>query len=156
MAGKSKPIDWERARADHEIGASLNAVAKKYGISRRAVQLRAKKESWEQDVTVSLDRKVAEKVAGIVAGSDSIKRAEAIDSAAGEVAAVVTRHRREWTDHAQLLSEAMDGRDFDKARLAKITAEIIMIRQTGERRAWGIDKDATERKSLPEFLDDLQ
>jgi hypothetical protein len=39
----------------------------------------------------------------------------------------------------------VENGDFDAAKLAKITAETIKIRQEGERKAWGItDKGETE------------
>ena len=42
----------------------------------------------------------------------------------------------------------MSEGSFDKAKLAKITAETIKIRQEGERKAWGImDKTALDHTS---------
>lgn len=58
-------------------------------------------------------------------------------------AAVLLRHKQEWEQQQTLLSEALDCGDADKARLAKLAAETLKIRQEGERRAWGI-KEAPE------------
>lgn len=52
---------------------------------------------------------------------------------------VIVRHRTEWQQHKLLLDEAIRDADFEKAKLAKITAETIAIRQSGERKAWGLD-----------------
>ena len=42
-----------------------------------------------------------------------------------------------------LVTTAIEKNDFDKAKLAKITAETLKIRQEAERKAWGIrDVDA--------------
>ena len=62
--------------------------------------------------------------------------------------AVITRHQREWDRHQALIDEALSEGSFDKAKLAKITAETIKIRQEGERKAWGIvDKAALDHTS---------
>lgn len=55
------------------------------------------------------------------------------------------RHKAEWERHKAIMDEALQNADFDRAKLAKITAETLKIRQDGERRAWGItDKAETE------------
>lgn len=67
------------------------------------------------------------------------------DRAADAKAAVILRHKEEWEQHQQLIRAAVENGDFDAAKLAKITAETIKIRQEGERKAWGItDKGETE------------
>lgn len=54
-------------------------------------------------------------------------------------AAVLDRHRSEWSAPRALSYEAIKARDFEKAKLAKITAETLMLIQSGERKAWGMD-----------------
>lgn len=61
------------------------------------------------------------------------------DAAVGLRAALLERHRSEWQMARQLAYEAVKGRDFDKAKLAKITTETIRNIQDGERKAWGLD-----------------
>jgi hypothetical protein len=59
---------------------------------------------------------------------------------------VIARHRLEWNVSRVLSNEALKERKgntkdaFDKAKLAKISTEIIKIRQDGERKAWGLDE----------------
>lgn len=60
-------------------------------------------------------------------------------------AAVLDRHRKEWQAPRQLSYEAVKGRDFEKAKLAKITAETLMLIQSGERKAWGMDTKDKEK-----------
>ena len=59
------------------------------------------------------------------------------------------RHiRLEWDRHQSLIDEALGDGDFEKAKLAKITAETIKIRQECERKVWGIvDKAAVDHTS---------
>lgn len=137
--------DWESIRAEYEAGKSQSALAKAYGLSRKAIQNHIRKEGWTQDISNTLDRLTEAKVAGIVAGCDSKKKAEALDRAADAKAAVIRRHQSEWDEHMRLMREALETKDFDVAKLAKITAETLKIRQEAERRAWGItDKSALE------------
>jgi len=140
---------WDSVRAEYEVGASQIELAEKFKVSRKAIQNHIKDEGWaKENVSGAISRRAAEKVAKIVAGSDLKKRAAAVDAEADRVALVVERHRAEWSDHAVLVNEAM-------AKLAKITAETIMIRQTGERRAWGIEKEGRGEQSLGELLTDM-
>ena len=93
----------------------------------------------------AVNRQAEAKVNGIVNTVDPKKRAEAVDRASDAKAAVIVRHKTEWERHQALIDEALAAGDFDKAKLAKITAETLKIRQEGERRAWGItDRTETE------------
>ena len=144
MAAKKAPsgrkrIDWETIRAEYEAGSTQSELSRAHGVSRKAIQKHIEAEGWTQDVEPSIQRKVAEKVAGVVAGCDPKKKAEAIDAEAARRAAVVQRHRDEWDGHKEIVDTALGTRDFDSAKLAKITAETLKIRQEAERKAWGID-----------------
>lgn len=153
MSKRLGAVKWETIRAEYETGGSQNELAKKHEVSRAAIQKRIKKEGWTQeDISAAVNRKVAEKVAGVVAGSNPLKKAKAIDAEADRVVTVISRHRNEWNRHIGLVTKAVDESDFETAKLAKITAETIMIRQTGERRAWGIDKNGSQEDKLSAFL----
>lgn len=137
--------DWETIRAEYEAGASQSELAKRHGVSRKAIQKHIIAEGWAQDISGTLDRLTEAKVAGVVAGCDPKKKAAALDRAADAKAAVIMRHKEEWEQHQQLIRAAVENGDFDAAKLAKITAETIKIRQEGERKAWGItDKGETD------------
>ncbi|CCD28679.1 conserved hypothetical protein [Candidatus Glomeribacter gigasporarum BEG34] len=135
----TRAIDWESIRAEYEAGCNQSECSRRHGVSRTAIQKRIEKEGWTQDVEPLLYRKVAEKVAGVVAGCTPQKKAEALDAEAGCRAQVVNRHRDEWDAHKQHVERALTDADFDAAKLAKITAETLKIRQEAERRAWGLD-----------------
>ncbi len=136
---RTPKFDWERIRAEYEAGASQSELSRRYGVSRKALQNHIAAEGWTQDVEPAIHRKVAEKVAGIVAGSDPQKKAEAIDAEAERRAAKVHQHQEEWEANKAVSDEAILKRDFELAKLAKITAETIKIRQDGERKAFGLD-----------------
>jgi len=131
--------DWETIRAEYEAGASQSELAKRYGVSRKAIQKHIQAETWMQDVSGAINRLTEAKVAGVVAGCDPKKKAEALDRAADAKAEVIRRHKTEWEEHKRIIQDALkDDGDFEKAKLAKILAETLKIRQEGERKAWGI------------------
>ncbi|WP_303237686.1 hypothetical protein [uncultured Bilophila sp.] len=135
--------DWETIRAEYEAGSSMGRLSEKHGVDKAAISRRAKKEAWTQDVVGAVDRVVDAKVNGIVNTADPEKKAAAIRAAADRKVAVINRHREEWERHHELIVEAVTNKDFDTAKLAKITAETLKIRQEAERKAWGIrDVDA--------------
>ena len=134
-----KPIDWETIRAEYEAGASQSDLARRHEVSRTAIQKHIEAEGWTQDIEPAIQRKVAEKVAGVVAGCNPKKKAEALDAEASRRADVVQRHRDEWEEHKHIVDSAIGAQDFEAAKLAKITAETLKIRQEAERKAWAID-----------------
>jgi hypothetical protein len=78
---------------------------------------------------------------------DKVAVAEAERSTSLEVAvevraAVLDRHRKEWSAPRRLSYEAIQKRDFELAKLAKITSETLMLIQNGECRAFGLDAKA--------------
>lgn len=131
---------WADIRAEREAGASFDTLAQRYGVSKTAIIKRAKAEGWSdgQDVGEIIRRKVTEKVTGAVTTGNPKKRAEAIDAAAERGAEVVRRHQAEWEDHRARFGSV--PADFEDGKLAKISAEMLRIRQEGERRAWGLDE----------------
>lgn len=132
---------WTDVRAEREAGTSFPDLAKKYGVSHQAIQKRAKKEGWSngEDVQEVVRRKVAEKVAGVVATESPKKRAEAIDAAADKAGKIVERHRKDWEQHHKTFGVDAIAADFLVGKCAKISAEMLAIRQKGERLAWGLD-----------------
>lgn len=141
--------DWETIRAEYEAGASQSDLARRYGLSRTAIQKRIRVEGWMQDVSRTIDRLTEAKVAGVVAGCNPQKKAEALDAAAERKAAVIMRHKAEWDRHYVIMDEALENKDFNAAKLAKITAETLKIRQDGERRAWGIQDKSESGPAAP-------
>lgn len=130
--------DWETIRAEYETGSTMGALSRRHGVTKAAISQRAKREGWVQDISGAVNRLAEAKVNGIVNTVNPQKKAAALDRAADAKAAVMRRHKEEWERHQKLIDEALAAGDFDKAKLAKITAETLKIRQEGERKAWGI------------------
>lgn len=161
--GKTKrSIDWERIRAEYEVGGpenSVRSIAGRHSVSHTAVQKRIKAENWPDpgDLDEVIRRKVATKVASVVATDNPKKKGEALDAEVERRAAVVQRHRLEWEEIEQLRLEALQAREgepvivdgvvvesetaaaFGKAKLLKIMAEATAIKQAAQRKAWALD-----------------
>lgn len=135
---------WETIRAEREAGETFDALAQRHGVSKTAIIKRSKAEGWSdgEDVAALIRRKVTEKVSGVVTAENPKKRAAAIDAAADRSAEVVRRHQTEWEDHRTRFGSV--PADFDDGKLAKISAEMLKIRQEGERRAWGLDEASAQ------------
>ncbi len=56
--------------------------------------------------------------------------------------AVEKLHRAQWDGQRALLADAIEARDGEKVKFAKLVAETLKICQEGERRAWQLDQPA--------------
>jgi hypothetical protein len=132
---------WETVRAEREAsGTSFRDLAAKFGVSDAAIVNRSKAEGWSDGKNVAdvIRRKVSEKISGVVSTANPKKKAAAIDAAATKVAAVVELHQEEWRDHRAMFGSVPE--DFEAGKHAKISAEMLSIRQKGERAAHGLDE----------------
>lgn len=147
---------WAEARALREAGASFEEVAKAVGVTKAAVLKTSKRDGWSDgsDVGEIIRRKVTEKVSGVVSDGNHKKKAEAIDAAADNVAGVVRQHQQEWEDHRSKFGSVPD--DFEAGKLSKISAEMLSIRQKGERAAHGLEDgkltNSNDSSSAPRFV----
>jgi len=130
---------WAQARAERETGGTFGQVALRLGVSSTAVKKRAKAEGWGdgRDVAAAIRRKVTEKVTGVVTCGNPKKNAELIDAAAQRGAEVIATHQAEWDSHRERFALPDD---FEDAKLAKISAEMLILRQKGERTAHGLEE----------------
>ena len=155
--------DWEKIRAEYEVGETQNALSRKYGVSRKAIQKHIEKEGWTQDIEPSISRRVAEKVAGVVAPCDPEKKAEAIDAEALRRADVVKRHREEWNacrerlyaglkEHKAAGTKEEKQNAFEDLKAAKISSEALSIIQDKERKAWNIDNNNSQDQSKQKMV----
>jgi len=141
------PGGWEVARAMFENGASKSEIAKALGVSLTMVKSHANLKKWPpsaevRNSTPEVKALTIAKYEERYQSNVSLNKADldrVIDVSAEKLAVVINRHRQEWLDHLTILNEAMNNRDFERAKLAKITSETISIRQAGERKAWGLD-----------------
>ncbi len=130
-----------------EMGLSITSVA---------VLKRARKEGWTKKVILKniVDRAQVRADENASGKSGFSGNAEAIDLRAG----VIEKHRAEWDRHRELftLEMILGDEGINAVRAAKTSAEMINIRQEGERKAWGLNATAEDTSSGVSTLDELE
>lgn len=136
--------DWEKIRAEYEVGSSMGELSRRYGVDKAAISRRAKRDGWTQDLSGAVDRLAEAKVNGIVNTVDPQKKAEALSRAAEDKAAVIRNHREAWDGFKQEVKAALEVNNFDRLKCLKIASETLRNAQECERKAWGIQDKPTE------------
>lgn len=115
------------------------------GLSARAAEVANKFKTKMSDVSPPLDDSAPDSTALVQAAAKDVSAEFAVDVRAE----VLSRHRKEWSAPRKVAYEAMQqaGKGdvlgaFERAKLAKITAETLSLIQAGECRAYGITHDA--------------
>lgn len=147
MSGPRPTKDrWLEARERWESNPTetFESISKWVGVSRVAVSKRADKEGWKRPTNLrqivekahlQADAKVTPKLSLVTA--ETAKRTE--QTAVDVRADVLEVHRSEWARHRELFTLEDIQEDFDNGRKAKISAEMLLLRQKGERAAYGLD-----------------
>ena len=139
--------DWEKIRAEYEIGSSMGELSRRHGVDKAAISRRAKRDGWTQDLSGAVDRLAEAKVNGIVNTVDPQKKAEALSRAAEDKAAVIRNHREAWDGFKQDVKAALEANNFDRLKCLKIASETLRNAQECERKAWGIQDKAIESEN---------
>jgi hypothetical protein len=152
-------IDWSAARLDYERGGTSQAeIARRHGVSRRAVQKRIEREGWTQELRRAIARETQQRLLGITATDDPAKREKLLDQEAAKRAELIKRHRLEWdflrTYTATALAQAAKVENgvmvlatadahqeaARHMRFAKLATLALADRQEAERVAFGLDE----------------
>jgi hypothetical protein len=171
MAKRPTTEDWQAARDRWEADPqeTFESISEMMGVSRAAVSKKARNpaDPW---VRAKGLRELAEKahqradereVTAKVTRSDpkvtretSKKGAE--DAAVDIRADVLERHRADWSQHRALFALQSISGDFDAGKTAKISAEMLTLRQRGERAAYGLDIEALPESAAGRELSDVE
>lgn len=60
-------------------------------------------------------------------------------------AKLLDSHRKEWMAVRSIVWDAIQRKDFERAKLGKITSEAMRLIQDGERKAWGLDIEEKDK-----------
>lgn len=154
---------WKEARIKWEADASVSysAVAEELGVSHVAVLGMAKRQNWVKAGQLASVNRAAQLRADAVAVTEEITKVtdQAADLTSPSVktplpasvelatdlrSKLIQSHRAEWRKHAALYPLDAIKVDFDVGKSAKISAEMLSIRQKGERAAWGLDNETSQ------------
>ncbi|MDF0605392.1 hypothetical protein HZU77_006975 [Neisseriaceae bacterium TC5R-5] len=141
--------DWQRIRETWEIDPRLGYTwlieEMHLSVSPVAIFKRAKKEGRQKQQSTEL-KKVVEQahfLADLKAGQLSDYGGTPDTTTAADLRSdVLEQHRTEWQRHRNQYPPLEIGDEkagFLRARIAKLAAEVIRLRQEGERKAWGLD-----------------
>lgn len=145
-------IKWESTPATFaDIGAEI-------GVSDTAVRKWASAEGWmkagslrsvNERAHIKADEGSSEEVRPKF-GAEPVKAptTASVDAAVDMRSKVLQIHRAEWRKHSGLYPLDCIKADFDEGRKAKISAEMLLIRQRGERAAWGLEDGGKEQPSV--------
>ena len=127
---------WEQARVEWESNPDLTIteLARRYNVARNTVAERKQKEGWRK------------------AGIDDCKKEgplpQSLQAYAENVDTILRLHRQEWAQHRTLYGLDAIAENFELGKAAKISAEMLAIRQKAERAAWGLDEREGEKQEI--------
>uniref|UniRef100_A0AAU6W203 Uncharacterized protein n=1 Tax=Pseudomonas phage Touem01 TaxID=3138548 RepID=A0AAU6W203_9VIRU len=143
-------------------GMTMAELAEASSLPLRSLKIQSRDEAWTKDRSTKHGGQTEDAVQALafLQGAAAIEAAnpllitaeearevEAIaDPLPAEREALLTRHKSEWSTPRGMAAEAVKLREsnpakaFERAKMAKITAESLTLIQAGERRAHGIDK----------------
>lgn len=156
MKGKKskEPVDVRAAaRLMYETTPlTVEEVGKEVGVSGRTVKRwSAADGGWRKVAVQGLSLraheaadKVRDAVAELPQDAPSERKAEVLAAVAEEVAvderaALLAKHRKQWGVIDGLVAEAVRKRDLNAAKLAESVCRTIGLKQTGERKSWGLE-----------------
>jgi hypothetical protein len=91
--GPNNPTDWALIEREYRAGQlSIAEIARQSGITRGAIQKRAKRDGWARDLLPAVQAKVKDKLVRDAAPEGALE-AEAVDAAAARAVEVVRQHR---------------------------------------------------------------
>jgi hypothetical protein len=161
MAKRLTKDEWAQARIlwESDTTATDSSIADIYKVSQQAVSKKRLLEGWQK---VGALQGVNQR-AQLAADKSCIQvvlhnqKADVIDMAVEIRADVLERHRGDWAEHRKYFTIAGIAADFELGKSAKITAEMLKIRQEGERKAYGLDEVQTtdKKESLADAITNL-
>ena len=133
---------WLEVRAKREAGLTFPVLAAEYGVDKAAICRRAKREEWaDGDGLAGVFRQKVNAKVNRIDTANKVTRLATIDAAADRAVVIINRHREDWRRHYELFPIDTVAQDSNLARLAKLAAEMLCIRQKGERAAWGLEEE---------------
>ncbi len=138
---------------------TLAEVGKEVGVTGRTLKRwSAADGGWRKVVVPGMSKraheaadKVRDTVAELPQDAPPERKAEALAAATEEVAvderaALLAKHRKQWSIVDGLVAEAVRKRDLNAAKLAESVCRTIAGKQKGERLSWGLEASESDQK----------
>lgn len=148
MAKRLTSDEWAEARQlwEMDAGATDTSVAAKFGVTRQAVAQTREKQKWQKVGALATVNQRAQLAADAKTCVEQYP-GDAIDAAVDIRADLLGKHRAEWAEHRRLFPLSRISESFESGKSAKISAEMVRIRQDGERKAYGISDEIQQQDS---------
>ncbi len=149
---KLTPEAWAtlRIRYESDKDATPTILAEEFGVAASTISGKVFREGWRK---LEPDMKGLSKAAleeyrkrrALLKAPTEDELNTLVDEIAAEFAAearaeLLEKHQKEWDYPRTLAYQAIKDKNFELAKLAKITSETLTNTQNGERKAWGLDK----------------
>ncbi len=148
---KLSDTKWIEIRSIYETDpdATIRSLSDLYGVPKSTVALRKKNEGWTKDYTQDAIKLALER-----SGQDmdilSKKKRQVVEGLAGELYNILEKHKIAWTKVWMMFDEAVKfdesgkviEKDFNLLKCTKISTEILLNIQKGERTSWGIELES--------------
>ncbi len=132
-----KAVDWEAIEREYRAGQlSEAAIARQFGVSRAAIQKRAKKNNWSRDLTEKVRQEVAARL--VAEGLQPQREAATVEQAATRGVQLVLGHRSglaRLRTIAEKLANQLDADTDDIKEIEEAIEEETAGDKSGERRA---------------------
>lgn len=127
-------VKWEN---DPRIGYAWLIKETKIGVTRDAIRKKAEQERWRKSPAI---RTIVQQ-AHINADNISLGKTDlnSIQNSIKLRSDIIELHRKEWNDHRRIFTLLKMEESLRYAQTAKMSAEVLKLRQDGERRAWALD-----------------
>lgn len=144
---------WSAARIKWESDPAMtdHGLAEILGVSKQAVEQQRKKNKWQKAGALQNVNERAQFAADNLAklGLDK-QKADSVNAAVEIRAKLLEQHREDWKEHREQFTLPDIAANFELGKSAKITAEMLKIRQEGERKAYGLDEQQTQESKSAE------
>lgn len=148
---------WSQARElwESDQAQTDESIAEKFGVSKSAV-VKARtqgKDSWKRVGSLLTVQQRAQFAADVKSNQSSDLghfKSTTLDAAVEIRAKLLEQHRDDWKEHREQFTLPDIAANFELGKSAKITAEMLKIRQEGERKAYGLDEQQTQESKSAE------
>jgi len=122
--GEKKATDWEAIEREYRAGQLSEAqIAREYGISRAAIQKRAKKHGWSRDLTEKVQQEIRARL--VAEGLQVARGAATIDGAADRGVQIILSHRTDIHEAREAVREMIAELRRTLAKIDEIEEDII-------------------------------
>lgn len=131
---KMSPAQWDEAKSYYEAGVPVSEIARRFPITRTAINKRATRHGWiKGSESAGVTKLTGDTILGVRGVTDETRRDEIIGKVADERAGLIIAHRKSWTILDELQDEIVRClRDKDYLPPTWPIHERTLVNEAGE------------------------